>query len=648
MNRQLRKEITKQNNLIINRTTDISRSKSTSPLYFSRNNGYINNRYDRILNLWSAYLLKNYRGIYLDERWKHIEKAKKEIKRFRKLRFEKNINTDNIRTYVNGVIEDVFNAITNGKRERYLTSRLIQLRNNQAVTMRAFLEEDEIKQIINEAESYPDARKTLIDKLLDYSEDGKTIAVDTISGGVRHYDVKYYADMALRTVVRDIQTQATLKAANEVGSDLVQVSVHNTICPICYSKDTEIYTKSGWKLIKDVKKEDSVITYNIITNKIEWSKVKKIIKSYADELISFKGKQLNIRVTKNHNMLCQNDYKSRYNKFEYDIKKAEKLLNDNYSRFYAGCETWEGNRVGFDYAEFMGYYLSEGSVYKEGENNYRITISQSRNANKLKYKKIKDCCENYLKWHNIKDRGNGVSFNSTKLGKYLIQFGKANKKYIPEDIMNADKQCIRMFLDAFCLGDGNIRKSKWFKNGKTYESKTYITSSKRMADQITELLLKVGKRPTYRLVKTSGKVCKFNNGYYTINNDTHIIYESKNIYLRLKKIDKNIIEYNDKVYCVEAEKNNIIYIRREGKPIWCGNCIPFEGKIYSVSGSSQLFPPLEDQPPYHPNCLHSLSVVFIETLYRRGIDPYIQFSQGNLDVHPTAKGWIPIAERSLS
>lgn len=38
-------------------------------------------------------------------------------------------------------------------------------------------------------------------------------------------------------------------------------------------------------------------------------------------------------------------------------------------------------------------------------------------------------------------------------------------------------------------------------------------------------------------------------------------------------------------------------------------CIPFEGNIYSTDGVGK-YPPLEDTPPYHPNCLHLLYPVF--------------------------------------
>jgi hypothetical protein len=488
-----------------------------------------------------------------------------------------------------------------------------------------------------------------IEEALTKALDGKYIAVVDKNGVTRHYNVKSYTEMYTRTKLRETASTAVVNTALTVGSDLIQVSSHNTTTPICYSKDTEIYTDEGWKYFTELHGFELVLTLNINNKQMQWSRIKNRTQAYSEEMIRFKGKQLNILVTKTHNMLLQNDYKSRYNKDKFDIRRAEDLLKDKYSIFYAGCETWEGNRIGFDYAEFMGYYLSEGSTYKEGENNYRITISQSRQVNKEKYNKIKRCCEKYLKWINICDRNNGIAFNSKKLGIYLMQFGKANKKYIPNDIMFADKKSIRIFLDAYCLGDGHIRKSKikWNNSDKLYESRTYITTSKKMADQLTELILKIGKRPTCRFIKTSGKVNKFKNGYYTINHDTYVIRESKNIYLRLKNIKKEIVKYYDEVFCIEAKRNNIIYIRREGKPIWCGNCIPFEGKVFSISGQDKDFAQATEVPAFHPNCLHSISIVFRSVLEDRGIKKFSDFSLGKTEIHPTRTTHIPISKRGV-
>lgn len=38
----------------------------------------------------------------------------------------------------------------------------------------------------------------------------------------------------------------------------------------------------------------------------------------------------------------------------------------------------------------------------------------------------------------------------------------------------------------------------------------------------------------------------------------------------------------------------------------CDDCEPFEGEIYSLSGTHPKYPALVEQPPLHPNCRHSL------------------------------------------
>jgi len=55
----------------------------------------------------------------------------------------------------------------------------------------------------------------------------------------------------------------------------------------------------------------------------------------------------------------------------------------------------------------------------------------------------------------------------------------------------------------------------------------------------------------------------------------------------------------------------------------CEICIEFEGKIYSISGKSLEYPMLEQEPPAHPNCEHSLlptSDIAIEVMGRRNLE----------------------------
>jgi hypothetical protein len=76
-------------------------------------------------------------------------------------------------------------------------------------------------------------------------------------------------------------------------------------------------------------------------------------------------------------------------------------------------------------------------------------------------------------------------------------------------------------------------------------------------------------------------------------------------------------------------------------------CMPFEGKIFSVSGNDNRFPPLNDSPPYHPNCLHLIYPTFIEALEAsKQLDSFSAFSKGDIEKPPAPAGFIPVGQRA--
>lgn len=75
-------------------------------------------------------------------------------------------------------------------------------------------------------------------------------------------------------------------------------------------------------------------------------------------------------------------------------------------------------------------------------------------------------------------------------------------------------------------------------------------------------------------------------------------------------------------------------------------CQPYEAKTFSISGKNQLFPVLDQTPPFHPNCLHLTFPVFEETMEADGtLGGQSAFSKGNADKPPVPAGYIPIADR---
>lgn len=76
-------------------------------------------------------------------------------------------------------------------------------------------------------------------------------------------------------------------------------------------------------------------------------------------------------------------------------------------------------------------------------------------------------------------------------------------------------------------------------------------------------------------------------------------------------------------------------------------CMPYEGKVFSLSGSNRDFPILDATTPFHPNCLHSISVAIVEAMIADGTyRKYSEFSLGGVQEHPTRKSFVPVADRT--
>lgn len=344
--------------------------------------------------------------------------------------------------------------------------------------------------------------------------------------------------------------------------------------PQCYSDDTSVLTKKGWKLFKEVLPYDMIFSLNPETRQPEWVKIQAMQKYKREgEMIHFHNRSLDCLVTPDHEMVYLNKSDGRI------IKRLAKDYTKNHGAFYRGCE-WVGNdtetiTIGkhkfnmSDFAEFMGYWLSDGSLMRKSQ----IFISQQ--IGDPNRENIKDCIIRL--GLTPKPDGYGVSVYSRDFNAYLKKFGLAPDKYVPEEIKNAKPHVISKFLKAFISCDGHIKKPKPFMGSRgtmcypNSSEREYFTTSRQMASDIGELLLKIGKRPSYSIEKLKGKAHKFSNGTYTINHDLIRVRECKSI--TATAFNKDVVDYSGYVYDLTLEKNHIMYVQRNGKCFWGSNCM---------------------------------------------------------------------------
>jgi len=356
----------------------------------------------------------------------------------------------------------------------------------------------------------------------------------------------------------------------------------------CYSDDTEILTENGYKLFSELNNNEKVATLNQ-NNELEYHIPDEIIKEkYIGEMYEFKNWNIDLNVTPNHKMYVKKrNYKefellTADSKFSWDraiLKKTCDYIGNEQEWFYfpkylKGLPNQKipfVEKINMDvWLEFMGYYLSEGHTgirlqKKKGlngkiyeSNEFRIQISQCEKKNPEKFQRIKECLDKLPFNYNISRAGNCYFVISNKqLAYYLKQFGKSKDKFIPTDLLSLSKRQLKILLDALILGDGTIRKNN--SNNKTY--KTYISSSYKLISGVQEILLKIGT---------------FGNISTVIRTD---LQDKKMYYIRINSTpDRNytyikptINQYNGYVYCVNV-KNHVIFVRRNGKALFCGNC----------------------------------------------------------------------------
>lgn len=105
------------------------------------------------------------------------------------------------------------------------------------------------------------------------------------------------------------------KILDEKGEEFADIVLFDP--PYCYDKETEIFTKRGWKKFEELKDDDIVATLNPKTNNLEYHKPLEIIKKkYKGEMVFFNSQSINLLVSPNHRMWVREEVDKGY-KFEF-------------------------------------------------------------------------------------------------------------------------------------------------------------------------------------------------------------------------------------------------------------------------------------------------------------------------------------------
>ncbi len=356
------------------------------------------------------------------------------------------------------------------------------------------------------------------------------------------------------------------------------ISFNNSFHGRCYDEQTEVLTESGWKFFKNLIKEDKVLTLNLNNNSIEYQNLVGIYSyDYDDELIHFKSSSIDLLVTPNHNMLVE--FKGNISLIEANkvrthmkIPRSGNWMGIEKQKFILPAIQIErssrNGNVTFQeirereillnlWVKFFGIWLAEGWTSSITKECYNTGIAQKDSiiCNKIE-NLLNEMDFKYSKREKKRNCYEYIIQEGKQLWSYLNQFGGSHTKFIPEEIKNLPPDYLKLLLEWMCYGDGTIDKSN---------RNIYFTCSKKLADDVQEIFLKIGSNARIYSRKRKTTFSKSECIFYEVRErkrSHHLLWTKKGA---IKKEN-----YCGKVYCCEVP-NHVIYVRRNGYPAWCGN-----------------------------------------------------------------------------
>lgn len=337
---------------------------------------------------------------------------------------------------------------------------------------------------------------------------------------------------------------------------------HNIFGP-CFDDQTEILTENGWKFFESLTKTEKVCTLNIETNKVEYQLPLAYQKyAYDGEMKRFTNQAIDLLVTPEHQIFWKSNVKSKWKlskicdisnkiirfsrEFNYDFESF------NHKFWLDECLKSDGRKhqdkkeISIDlWLQFLGWYLSEGSCFRT-PTNYTVCITQSQEKNPENCAQISKLLNEIGFTYHINE--NNFIISSKQLFLECSKYGKSQNKFIPRWIFDLPNEKLQILFKTLMLGDGN--KS----------SRRYSTSSKQLADDVQIIALRLG----------------FGASISIEQNKQFIIYRvnfSNEKQHRVKITDEF---YEGFVYDVTVP-NHTLFVRRNGKVCWSGNCGTWTG-----------------------------------------------------------------------
>ena len=354
---------------------------------------------------------------------------------------------------------------------------------------------------------------------------------------------------------------ATQEGNYKGTENIAAIPFHGIILAHCFSEDTELLTENGWKGIDEVQIGDSIATLNKSYGIIEYQPaLHKYEENYVGDMHHMKSSCADHLVTPNHKMIYESygNYKQLEAR-DFYIKGAkipvsgitEKLdwdfyANDDEIRFHTQC-------------------ITDGSIYyeqiKNNTYNYRFHLKKQRKIDRLI--NLLQKLDFDFKISDVDDKG--------AIHIYVKNIDKKFGKFLSVEHKQMSPRQFSVMLKEWSYTDGSYSSSR------TEDHFQLSTNNKFHKDFIQEMSVLSKHKTTCAI--------SIKEGYDPV----YLLHIRMNVdKVRCDNINKDVIQYSGRVWCLETE-NHTLVARRNGKVMITGNSNESEWQQFRNNKTNEAF-----------------------------------------------------------
>jgi thymidylate synthase (FAD) len=345
----------------------------------------------------------------------------------------------------------------------------------------------------------------------------------------------------------------------------------------CYDDQTEVLTRDGWKAWPDVTGDEEFLTLGgPYDDEITYARARRRIrKPYSGPMVSLSMTHVDLLVTPDHNMFAERRRQPGQQSWGF-VPASD--FHDASHRVRMGGGEWSAPEWFKPHAlALIGFFLGNGYLPRSGSG--RVLSFRLRKERELAFLHRTAALAGF----GIRAVGDGRYYVDVDEDTALLAkkcYDDDRNKVVPREVLELGVGSLGLLLDGLMSSDGSVSSTG---------TEMFSTTSAPLAGQLQEIALKLGRAAVVRDHPFDKDPAHFGTKpRYSIT-----LYRDRNLYPKVgwtaeaRRAQVRTVDYDGEIHCVTVP-SGILYVRRNGKPMWCGNS-PFEHNSMTYFISAPIF-----------------------------------------------------------